>query len=219
MKPAKNLHDVIRIIDELAAQAIVESDRTGYFTALYRHVAVKFAWAITNGEFNDPAHMEGLDTIFFNRYLAALEAWKAGESCSRCWELAFRTAQRNEPTVLQHLLLGMNSHINFDLGIAVADSVPAEDLPAFRADFDKMNDLLAGLLSGVLDDLTTVWPMLRLLNRLFGRAEDAFVDFSMKTARTIAWSHATRLSTLGPKARESEIRSMDLFVTDIGREI
>ncbi|NUO48541.1 MAG: NAD(P)-binding protein, partial [Polyangiaceae bacterium] len=40
-----------------------------------------------------------------------------------------------------------------------------------------------------------------------------------KTARTIAWSHASRLSTLGPKARESEIRSMDLFVTDIGREI
>lgn len=219
MRPAKNLHDVIRIIDELAARAIAESDRTGYFTALYRHVAVKFAWAIADGEFADPAHMESLDVVFFNRYLAALEAWKEKRPCSRCWEVAFSTAQQADPIVLQHLLLGMNAHIDFDLGIAVADSVPAADLAAFRPDFDKMNDLLAGLLGGVMDDLTKIWPLLRAINRIAGRAEDAFVDFSMKTARGIAWGHATRLASVPAHQRETEIRAMDLFVTEIAHGI
>ena len=218
---ARTLHDVIRIIDLITEKAIVEQDRTGYFAALYRHVAVKFAWAIADGEFADPELMEGLDVVFFNRYLAALEAFQAHESCSGCWEVAFRAAKTVEPIVLQHLVIGMNAHIDFDLGIAVADSVPRARLASFKPDFDKMNALLSSLLNGVLDDLTTVWPLLRLINRLFADEETIFVNFGMDAARAAAWSNANRLSDLAdrPEARAIEIRAIDWVVTGLGEEL
>lgn len=219
MTKARTLHDVIRIIDELADDAALHQDRIGYFIALYRHVAVRFAWAIARDEFDDPEGMERLDVVFFDRYLTALEAWRAGRSCSRCWEGAFRATKDDGPTVVQHLLAGMNAHIDFDLGIAVADSEFGQDLAAFKPDFDKMNALLADLVGDVLADLTTIWPLLRMINRLFGLEEDLIINFSMKAARDMAWAHAVSLSKQGPSGRAREIRDMDFVVTAIGEEL
>lgn len=219
MRPAKDLHDVVQIIDELCARAIERGDRNGYFAALYRHVAVKFAWAIADGQFADPAGMERLDVVFFNRYLTALDAWQRGAPCSRSWEVAFQAAASQRPIVLQHLFAGMNAHINYDLGIAVSDAVDRSALPAFQSDFDKMNELLASLLGGVMADLTKVWPLLRLLNRMGGRLEDEFVNFSMRSARALAWDNALALAAAGPEGRAAREREMDLLVGELGAEI
>lgn len=217
MNRAKNIHDVITIIDEITARAIARGDRTGYFAALYRHVAVKFAWAIARREFQHPTLIERLDVIFFNRYLDALAGWTDHRACTRSWEVAFRAAKDEKLTVTQHLLVGMNAHINFDLGIATAAAVPRLDLAAFESDFDKMNALLGSLVDGVLGDLSLVWPLLRILNFVARRDEDAFVDFSMKGARQLAWSNAQKLSRAGATDRSVLVHEMDLVVGDVGR--
>jgi hypothetical protein len=216
MRRAETLTDVIQIIDEIVRHAIATQDRIGYFAALYHHVAVAFQRAVQTGKFTDPVRMEKLDVVFFNRYLSALEEWQSDQRCSRCWQVAFDATPKDGPTVVQHLLLGMNAHIDFDLGIAVADAVPAADLSGFEADFDRMNALLASLLDDVLRDLTKIWPLLGPINRWLGKADDAFIAFSMREAREIAWDHALRLSKLDPAARAEEIRSMDFWVASLG---
>ncbi|NUP14187.1 MAG: NAD(P)-binding protein [Polyangiaceae bacterium] len=216
---ARTIHDVIRIIDDITAKAMVEEDRVGYFAALYRHVAVRFAWAIARKEFEHPALMENLDVVFFNRYLTALTSWKEHRSCARSWEVAFRVTDDPTLAVIQHLLVGMNAHINFDLGIATAEAVPRDELAAFQKDFDRMNELLASLVNGVLNDLSTVWPLLKLFNALFLRDVDKFVDFSMEEARKFAWDNALRVSRAGTIERPLIEHEIDIVTSDIGRPI
>ena len=63
--------------------------------------------------------------------------------------MAFEAATRWRPIILQHLLLGMNAHINLDLGIAAATVAPREALPSFQHDFDEINVILTGLIGAV----------------------------------------------------------------------
>lgn len=53
------------------------------------------------------------------------------------------------PLILQHLLLGINAHINLDLGIAAAQTSPGDDLPDLRNDFVEINRVLVRQVDGI----------------------------------------------------------------------
>ncbi|NIR65754.1 MAG: hypothetical protein GWN00_24945 [Aliifodinibius sp.] len=97
----------------------------GYFAALYRKVTIR-----VKEEFEDPERMERLDVLFANRYLEAFEQYHTRKETTVSWKLAFDTCKRWRPIVLQHLLLGMNTHIRLDLGVAAAET-------ANRGQFEK----------------------------------------------------------------------------------
>jgi len=123
------------------------------------------------------------------------------------------------PIVLQHLLLGMNAHINLDLGIAAARTVPAGDLHRLHADFDKINQVLAALVSDVQNELAQIWLFLRVMNRYLGSVEGAIINFSMERARDHAWSVAERLAPLDESGQASEIAVLDTEVALFARVI
>ena len=64
--------------------------------------------------------------IFANRYLKAYSDFQNNKVVSKSWEVAFKGTERFWPIVLQHLLAGMNAHINLDLGIAAAKVMEGE---------------------------------------------------------------------------------------------
>src|SRR5437868_15045235 len=112
--PAKTIDEVIAQINDIIAQARQEDSRLGYFATLYRNVTVEVKRGIAQGRFEDGARMERLDVTFANRYLTAFADYRDGQPTPRCWAAAFRAVSEWPPIVLQHLLLGMNAHINFD---------------------------------------------------------------------------------------------------------
>ena len=128
MTPAATIDEVIAQLDEVIDRARREGSRVGYFPALYRKVTVAVKEGIAAGRFEDGQRMERLDVVFANRYLEAMAAWRAGEPPTRSWQLSFEAAGRWWPIVLQHLLLGMNAHINLDLGVAAARTAPGAEL-------------------------------------------------------------------------------------------
>ena len=71
--------------------------------------------------------MEKLDVIFANRYIKAYYQYQTQQPASKTWEAAFVEADNYWIIVLQHLLLGMNAHINLDLGIAAAQISPKDE--------------------------------------------------------------------------------------------
>lgn len=214
---AETVDDVIRELNGIVMKAREAPSRVGYFAALYTHVA--YAIKEHLDEFDWKERMEQLDVAFFRRYLTALQEFRAGGSSCRGWETAFGATRRWRPTVLQHLLLGMNAHINFDLGIAVATVCSPSDLPRLRSDFEKMNDILASLLKGVEDDLAEIWPLYGVLRRYFGEVEDAIINFSMRAARQAAWNVAVELAGLNGEAREAKIAELDKSVGELARRI
>ena len=216
---ARTIEDVIKDIDEIVRRTSAESSRIGYFAALYHHVATSFKQAIDRGEFKDAERIERLDVVFFDRYLTAVDEHWSGKTPSGPWRLTFAAAADDRPIVVQHLMLGMNAHINFDLGIAVSEVCPGPLLKEFEPDFLKMNALLASLLQGVLDDLAQIWPALRIVDWLGGSIEQGVVNFSMRAARDLAWKLATELDAQSEAERRAHIARYDREVTRLAGDI
>ena len=214
---AQNIDDVIAKLDGIVDWSRQHESRLGYFAALYRKMSVEVKRGIETSQFDDGERMHHIGAVFANRYLAAFDQFQQGRRPTRSWVLAFEATQRWRPTVLQHLVLGMNAHINLDLGIAMARSVRGDALPDAQSDFNKINDLLAHLIDQVQDELTEIWPLTRLLDRLGGRKDEFVINFSLERARDHAWQVAQRLAPLEHDAQELEIPALDAKVERIGR--
>ena len=148
--------------------------------------------------------MEKLDVIFANRYIKAYYQYQTQQPTSKTWEAAFLEADNYWIIVLQHLLLGMNAHINLDLGIAAAQISPKDEIHSLQNDFNMINTILSSLVADVEKDLTEVWPILKWILEKTKSIDTFLIDFSMQKAREGAWKYALELAPLeGNKAEES----------------
>lgn len=204
---AETIDGVIEELDAAIQWARENDSRLGYFPALYRKVTVAVRDGIRDNYFDDGERMARLDVIFANRYLDAFYAFRRGGRLTAAWQAAFDSAGQWRPIVLQHLLLGINAHINLDLGIAAAAIAPGEALPELRDDFNRINQILADLVAEVQASLTQVWPALRALT--WGRSDDAIVNFSMERARESAWRVAEDLAALPSEQHAAYIAKLD----------
>ena len=211
--------EVIDQLTDITSWARTAGSRLGYFAALYRTVTIEVQRGISEGRFENPERMEELDVIFARRYLDAFASYQVGRPVPRSWRVAFGAAERWRPIVLQHLLLGMNAHINLDLGIAAATVAPGEELASLRHDFDEINAILAGLVGAIESEISAVSPWIHLIATVGGDADNALVMFDMKVARRIAWDVATRHAPLASPAQQSHLERVDLAAALVGRAI
>ncbi len=207
--PATSIEEVIKQLTAIVEWSKQNNSRMGYFAALYRKVTIQVRKGIQDNYFDDGPRMERLDVIFANRYIHAFYLYHTGQTPTQSWVRAFDATKNWWPIVLQHLLLGMNAHINLDLGIAAAETVPPEELQNLKSDFEKINQVLASLVGGVQTELAEIWPILGFFNRYLGSAETAIINFSMKKARNAAWSFAQKLSPLSDELRQQTIARKD----------
>jgi hypothetical protein len=206
----ENINDVIAALDSIVDRARDEQSRLGYFAALYRRVTRRVRDGIAQGRFQDGPRMEHLDVVFAGRYLTALDRFRAGQDPGRSWHVAFTAAANPLPLVLQQLLAGMNAHINFDLGIAAAE------VSAVKADFDKINNVLAEEVAGVEQALAEISPLIGLLERAGLRTETKIINFNLSKARDLSWFTAERLMAAPPALKELNIEGLDVPVAALG---
>ena len=221
-QPAVTIDEVLERLDEVVARGRREHSPAGYFAVLYRHVTARVRDAIARRDFEDGERMARLDVAFANRYLEALHCFQTGQPTSRCWQLAFESARRRRLIVLQHLLLGINAHINLDLGAAAAAVCPGDTLDGLRRDFDAINDILCAMLDEMQDRLVRVWPAVALLDKLGCRADEAVLHFSIVRARGAAWDLAATLNRLdgtGGEHWSRELARVDEWATVLARLI
>ncbi|MEA2297985.1 MAG: hypothetical protein QOF77_921 [Solirubrobacteraceae bacterium] len=209
--PGRELPELAELIDWSRAHG----SPAGYFASLYTHVGRALEQALARGQFAHPQALTHLNDVFFNRYLTAFRAHRDGRPLTAAWDAAFEATRSRRLCVLQHLMLGMNAHINLDLAVAVAEAIPPDDLSGFRADFDLMNSLLSGLVDAVARDLAIAWPLLDWFNNLFHDENDVIVDFSMRLARQQAWDGALRLATLTGPERDRAVAALDDEATEL----
>lgn len=210
------------VIDRLSAiieQARTERSRVGYFAALYRRMTQEIQTGIDNGEFHDPALVERLDVAFADRYFVAYDAWRRGQPTTSVWQEAFRAAADPQYVVLQHLLLGINAHINLDLGIVTATMVEDGELSTIRRDFDQVNFLIRRLLPQIQDRINALSPVFRLVDSLGGSLDETLFDFSLQAARDSAWEFASELRPLSLAARGPRFDARDHEFTRFARHI
>jgi uncharacterized protein DUF5995 len=210
------IDDVVALLDVAVAQARDRHEPAGFFAALYGQTTRAVRARVLAGGFDDGPRMVDFVSRFAARYLAALGAAEAGQPMSRCWQVAFDVAARpgHDTLILQHLLLGMNAHINLDLAVAAADLCPGEAIAGLRDDFQRINAVLGALLGPVRACLDRFSP---LLDRVGGRDDDQILNFSIRVARDEAWSAAVTLATADSQRRDELVDSLDRRVAVLAR--
>ncbi len=205
------------------AQIVEESKQSGsplgYFAALYKSMTEAVRDGIRDGRFDDPGAMEKLDVVFAKRYLDAFDAHRAGRPVTESWRRAFEAAGHDEISLFQHLLLGMNAHICLDLGIAAAECAPGQRIFSTEKDFLAINAIIASLTGRTEDRLAQIWWPFRLLRRWARTADEGFANFSIQTARGIAWQAARELAFLKDAEKAAAIRKLDAEVAAISQKI
>ncbi len=215
---ARNIDHLLEILEHIIEIEQQNRSPLGYFPALYRKVTVEVKEKIEQKFFDDGARMEKLDVGFANRYLEAYYDFKEGKEITKSWQLAFDAASDKGAVVLQHLFLGMNAHINLDLGIVAAKISPKNEIYELQNDFNKINEILGSLVNEVQRELGKIWPLMKVIDFLSGRWDEALADFSIDIAREGAWKVATDLA-FKDKSRDTYIVDLDTRVEAFGKKI
>jgi hypothetical protein len=203
------MQDIAAVAAELTARARAASDARGYFAAMYARVTRQVAARIEDGGFEDPARMERFAVRFARYYLDALPPGTGPRP--RCWQATLDVTADDSLLIVQHLLLGINAHVNHDLALTVVDIADdAGALAPIRTDFDAINAILAATQQGVLRDLHTV---ARWVNTAACVGGGQIFNFSLEVARDQAWSAAERMYPLGAAERAAHRAELDRLVS------
>lgn len=210
------IDEAIAAMDALLDRALDEGDPRGYFTCVYRAVTARVRDGIRAGEFDDCERMERFDVEFARLYLDAAAGFAAGRPVSQSWQVVFEAP--SSAMALQHVLAGMNAHINLDLGVAAAHVQQGHEVAHLQADFERLNDVLAAMIDRMQEALTHTAPWTATADRLAGRVDELVCGWSIEYARTRAWTFAERLALAGPDL-ERCVAERDAKVAALGRRI
>ncbi|MGB0916381.1 MAG: DUF5995 family protein [Flavobacteriales bacterium] len=211
MPRATTIQEVLNELDAIIDESIATNSRLGLFAYIYRRTTAEIASEIALGNFEDNPRLEALDVAFANLYLDAYKAHKNNQPVSACWAFAFNQEQE-ALTILQHILLGMNAHINLDLAVSTAATMAGKDISAIEADFNKVNDILFHITNELQDRLSRVSPLMFLLDLLGATTDEKVIDFSMRKARQQSWNSANLLWSLGEDGNDAAINEIDQVV-------
>lgn len=132
--------------------------------------------------------------------------------------MAFNQRTKFWPIVLQDLILGINAHINLDLGIAAAE-ISGPEIQKLKNDFYKINDILSSMVEGVQKDINRISPVIGLLDAIAGKLDERLVDFSIQVARDGAWDFALNYANANETEMAQLIAKRDASITWLGKDI
>jgi hypothetical protein len=164
-----------------------------YFHSVYLRTTEAVAAEIDRGGFADGDWLRRWDVAFAQLYLDALDADRDGGPVTQPWQVAFRAArERPDLPPLQHVLLGLNAHINFDLPqalIAVIGPADFDDAAILRgreADHRHVDTVLQSRVGAEDLELGAV-SRVTLLDRLLRPANRAASRRFLGEAREKVW--------------------------------
>lgn len=219
LAPAETIDEVIARLDGVIEQSIRDGSRLGLFACLYRSVTARVRDGIQTNRFEDGPRMERFDVVFANRYLSALAAYRRGEHPGRSWLIAFEGTLERRLLIVQHLLLGMNAHINLDLGASAAQIAPGAALVGLKKDFFEISRLLKEMIEEVQTKISRVSPWMGVLDAVGCRTDEEVFYFGLSRARDAAWSAAICLATTPASRLSAELDRVDRATAFLGYRI
>jgi hypothetical protein len=206
---ANSVDEVLAALGRIVDRCIRRRSRAGYFAKVYLRITERVKAGIASSAFADAAWVEKLDVAFANRYFDAVSAYETGSPVADAWRIAFHSASLRNPIILQHILLGINAHINYDLPLATAAVTPAAELAGHETDFTTVNNFAAQEVRDLRQRLSGVSPLLGLFGELNGNnADERYVEFVIDEARAQAWIAAQSLAYLPTPGQRQELSAL-----------
>ena len=180
------------------ARLVAAEDARRFFHATYLRTTEAIVQEIDAGGFDDASWVESWDLAFAARYLDALDADLHAQPVPGPWRVAFEVASR-QPRLppLQHVLFGLNAHINYDLPqalvhvISSADFDDADLLSRREADHRHVDAVLQARVGAEETELGAVAQV--TLDRILRPANRAASRRFLAEARAKVWRNTFAL--------------------------
>jgi Family of unknown function (DUF5995) len=203
--------DLRRRLDELPAGMEVRRA----FIGTYLRTTQAVGKAVEDAYFEDPEWVIRWDAVFGELFLVAHDADLAGEWAPRPWRVAFDAPR--ELNQLQHLLLGINAHINYDLPQALLAVITDEEFtdPVLvdrrRRDHERIDGVLS---SRVAAEDQQIGGRRKLVDRLLTPANRAASKRFLREARRKVWQNTFALQQArlaGPEVYQRRLAELELL--------
>ncbi len=204
-------------------------DRRSIFLGCYAMMTGNMLDALDTGRFADDDWVARLLQRFAEYYFDALELYEARSlTTPRVWKLAHDNAQHEHVMTVQHLLLGVNAHINYDLVFAVAELLTPEwetlteaQRDQRHADYERVNAIIGETIDRVQDQILEVRsPWLDVVDKLMGPVDEWLISEIIAHWRDTVWRDAIQyLETPSPDERARLKQKVEDAAMQRGHEI
>lgn len=215
----KTIEEVLKKLDEIIIWAKANKSPIGYFACTYKMMTAQVLKGIQQKKFEDNPRMILLDLAFATRYLEAWGNYNKGNKCSNSWYLAFEASKNKDLLILQHIFLGINAHINLDLGISAASIMPYRKINPLKTDFERINLVIASINQNVQDSLNKICYPVNLIDKLSNGKDNVILDFAISKARDTSWATAVISSNTPNFLKESVINIVDYAAAKVASQI
>ena len=214
----KTIDEVLIALDQIVADSVSSDNYLCLFALVYRDTTAEIKAAIEAKKFEDPDRMEKMDVIFANLYIQAYRDYAKGLTVSESWKSAFKSAKSNL-AIVQHIMLGMNAHINLDLSVAAASVVSGAKILDLKHDFMVVNEILASLTNKMQRGLGKVSLMMKLLDIFGYQKDEKIINFSIARARDFAWQNTMELALTAENMKKARVAEIDKNVAALSRHL
>lgn len=191
-------------------------DRRCVFAAAYGTMTSNMVEAIEQGHFDDNPWVRRLLVRFAGYYFEAVERYETdSDGCPGVWRHAL-DACRQDLHPLQHLFLGINAHINYDLAFALADVLDDwSDLDETsrlrrRSDHLAVNDIIRQTVDVVQARIVEpIAPEMGTIDALLGPVDEWFFSRLIAGWRLAVWSNAVGLLESTETDRPSVVQRIE----------
>lgn len=193
-RPFTSVPDAHERLTELRDRLRDAADRRAIFLTIYSRMTRAVNEAIEEGHFADASWMRRYTITFANYYRRAFQDFEraAYDAVPEPWMIAFVTATESQGLAVQDAFLGINAHINYDLGLTLYDVGIDSDRQQKRADHQAINGILASIIDAQQEALAKLYaPGLETIDETFGRFDEQLTLFSLEQGRAQAWRFAT----------------------------
>lgn len=215
----KTIEEVLKKLDEIIIWSKTNQSPVGYFACTYRIMTAQVLKGIQQKKFEDNPRMTLLDVAFASRYIEAWENFSNKKKCTNAWYLAFEATKNKDLLILQHIFLGMNAHINLDLGISAASIMPYRKINPLKTDFERINSVIASINQNVQDSLNKICYPVNLIDKLSNGKDNIVLDFAISKARDTSWATAVIASNTPNFLKESVISIVDYAAAKVASQI
>lgn len=215
----KTIEEVLQKLNTIIIWCKENQNPAGYFACTYRIMTAQVLKGIQQKKFEDNPRMTMLDLAFAQRYLDAWENYSKGKKCSNAWYIAFEATKNKNILILQHIFLGINAHINLDLGISAASVMPYRKINPLKKDFENINTVIASINQKVQDSLSKICYPVDLIDKISNGKDNVVLDFAISRARDTSWATAVIASNTPNFLRESVINIIDYAAAKVATQI
>ena len=190
-------------------------DRRAIFLYCYAMMTENMLEAIDATRFQDGPWVSQLLHRFADYYFDALVCYDCGdEKVPEAWRQVHEASLHQSLHVLQHLLLGVNAHINYDLVLTLYEvlhpewhSLSEEGRRKRRSDHRMVNQVIAETIDRVQDEVVERYdPIMDIIDRLLGRLDERFLSTLISSWREEVWDNAQAMLACRNEADREELR-------------